>query len=181
MARPQSRRQGRGVRGEPAQIQGQLEARLRQFRRRLSRRVFAPLAARDGEPAQGRGHRKGHVLLQEDAGRAADVHPVHGQRPPLQGQAAEPGEKRPADLWAIEVLAPGMEHVAEKLRANFGERAESLLDLAGSEPVNINVFPNLSLLGNHIQVFEPVSVDETNVIWYGTEIDDVDGSIGADA
>ena len=39
-------------------------------------------------------------------------------------------EKRPGGLWAIESLHPGMEHVAEKLRAKFGERAESLLDLA---------------------------------------------------
>jgi phenylpropionate dioxygenase-like ring-hydroxylating dioxygenase large terminal subunit len=85
---------------------------------------------------------------------------------------------RPGGLWAIESLHPGMEHVAEKLRGKFGARAESILDLAGSEPVNINVFPNLSLLGNHIQVFQPVSFNETDSIWYGTKIEDVDGSLG---
>ena len=47
-----------------------------------------------------------------------------------------------------------------------------------SEPVNINVFPNFSLLGNHIQVFEPVAVDETNVTWYGTAVVDEDGALG---
>ena len=78
-------------------------------------------------------------------------------------------EKRPGGLWAIESLHPGMEHVAEKLRAKYGDKAEALLDLAGSEPVNINVFPNLSLLGNHIQVFQPVSYEETDAIWYGTK------------
>jgi len=87
-------------------------------------------------------------------------------------------EKRAGGLWAIESLHPGMEHVSESLRGRFGERAETILDLAGSEPVNINVFPNLSLLGNHIQVIEPVSVTETNVIWYGTMIEDADGSLG---
>jgi phenylpropionate dioxygenase-like ring-hydroxylating dioxygenase large terminal subunit len=86
--------------------------------------------------------------------------------------------KRDGGLWDIESLHPGMEHVAEKLRAKAGARAEALLDLAASEPVNINVFPNLSLLGNHIQVFEPVSFDETNAVWYGTKIEDVDGTIG---
>jgi phenylpropionate dioxygenase-like ring-hydroxylating dioxygenase large terminal subunit len=85
---------------------------------------------------------------------------------------------RPGGLWAIESLHPGMEHVAEKLRGKFGARAESILDLAGSEPVNINVFPNLSLLGNHIQVFQPVSFNETDSVWYGTKIEDVDGSLG---
>lgn len=86
-------------------------------------------------------------------------------------------EKRAGGLWAIESLHPGMEYYAEKLRARLGARAESALDLAGSEPVNINVFPNLSLLGNHIQVIEPVSVDETNAVWYGTRIED-DGTWG---
>jgi phenylpropionate dioxygenase-like ring-hydroxylating dioxygenase large terminal subunit len=85
---------------------------------------------------------------------------------------------RPGGLWAIESLHPGMEHVQEKLRSRFGERAESMLDLAGSEPVNINVFPNLSLLGNHIQVFQPISLDETDAIWYGTMIEDVNGTLG---
>ena len=40
------------------------------------------------------------------------------------------------------------------------------------------MFPNFSLLGNHIQVFEPVSVDETNVTWYGTAVVDEDGALG---
>jgi hypothetical protein len=82
-------------------------------------------------------------------------------------------------LWALESAHPGMEYYEAEFISRYGDRAFSLLDLAGSEPVNINVFPNLSLLGNHIQVFEPVSVDETNAIWYGTMIVD-DGSIGAD-
>jgi phenylpropionate dioxygenase-like ring-hydroxylating dioxygenase large terminal subunit len=86
--------------------------------------------------------------------------------------------KRPGGLWAIESPHPGMEHAEAEFRRRYGERADRLLDLAGSEPVNINVFPNLSLLGNHIQVFEPVSVDETNAIWYGTRIEDVAGEIG---
>jgi hypothetical protein len=86
-------------------------------------------------------------------------------------------EKRAGGLWAIESLHPGMEYYADKLRARLGDKAEDALDLAGSEPVNINVFPNLSLLGNHIQVIEPISVDETNAVWYGTRIED-DGTLG---
>ena len=89
-------------------------------------------------------------------------------------------EPRPGGLWAIESLHPGMEHVQDKLRSRYGARAEAMLDLAGSEPVNINVFPNLSLLGNHIQVFQPVAFDETDAIWYGTKIEDVDGTLGGE-
>jgi len=99
-------------------------------------------------------------------------HHFKDKRPNLQ--------PRNGGLWAIESLHPGMEHVEQKLRRRFGDRAEALLDLAGSEPVNINVFPNLSLLGNHIQVFQPISFEETDTIWYGTRIEDVDGTIGED-
>lgn len=33
--------------------------------------------------------------------------------------------------------------------------------------MNVIVCPNLLILGNHVQVIEPVAVDETNLIWYG--------------
>lgn len=85
--------------------------------------------------------------------------------------------KRAGALWAIEPAHPGKEHYETEFRRRYGTRAEEFLDLAGSEPVNINVFPNLSLVGNHIQVIEPVSVDETNAIWYGTKIEDATGEL----
>jgi len=88
-------------------------------------------------------------------------------------------EKRAGGLWSVEGPAPGGEHAEASLRGRFGELADDILDLASSEPVNINVFPNLSLLGNHIQVFEAVSVAETNVTWYGTRVVDADGTLGA--
>jgi hypothetical protein len=90
-------------------------------------------------------------------------------------------EKRAGGLWALESAHPGMEHYEEKFKTRYGSRADTLLDLAGSEPVNINVFPNFSLLGNHIQVFEPVSVGETNAVWYGTRVVDANGDIGEEA
>src|SRR5204862_7556147 len=86
-------------------------------------------------------------------------------------------ERRAAGLWAVEGPATCSEHYAEALRHRFGAKAEDILDLASSEPVNINVFPNFSLLGNHIQVFEPISVDETDVTWYGTAVVDEDGTL----
>jgi phenylpropionate dioxygenase-like ring-hydroxylating dioxygenase large terminal subunit len=87
-------------------------------------------------------------------------------------------ERRPGALWRIEAPHPGMEHYEAELRRRLGERADRALDLASSEPVNINVFPNLSLLGNHIQVFEPISLDETNSTWYGTAVVDETGEWG---
>jgi phenylpropionate dioxygenase-like ring-hydroxylating dioxygenase large terminal subunit len=84
-------------------------------------------------------------------------------------------DSRPGALWEIESSHPGMEHYEEKLRSKLGEMANCALDLAASEPVNINVFPNLLILGNHIQVLDPLSVTETDSTWYGTAIVDDDG------
>ena len=52
-------------------------------------------------------------------------------------------EKRPGGLWALEGAHPGMEHYEAEFIRRYGDRAFALLDLAGSEPVNINVFPEL--------------------------------------
>lgn len=84
----------------------------------------------------------------------------------------------PGALWEIEAAHPGMEHYEEKLRARLGDKAARALDLAASLPVNINIFPNLLILGNHIQVLHPVSVDETDTTWYGTAIVDESGEFG---
>lgn len=85
---------------------------------------------------------------------------------------------RPGAMWAIEGPHPGMEHYEAALRRRLGARADEALDLAASEPVNINIFPNLSILGNHVQVFEPLSVNETNTVWYGTAVVDEAGEWG---
>ena len=86
-------------------------------------------------------------------------------------------QSRPGALWSIEGTHPGMEHYEDDLRRRFGDDADRLLDLASSEPVNINVFPNLHILGNHIQVMRPVSVTETDTTWWGTAVVDETGEL----
>jgi phenylpropionate dioxygenase-like ring-hydroxylating dioxygenase large terminal subunit len=90
-------------------------------------------------------------------------------------------DKRPGALWEIEGAAPGMEHYEAKVRSRLGDRAARALDLASSEPVNINIFPNLLILGNHIQVIQPLAVDETDLVWYGTAIVDTANELGGAA
>ncbi len=133
----------------------------------------------DREPFRRR-ERQGHGLLPQLARHAADVHALYRPRQPLQGQAAESGK---APGRAVGAGERASRHGALRGRIPAAATATApspLLDLAGSEPVNINVFPNFSLLGNHIQVFEPVGVGETNAIWYGTMVVN-DGSLPADA
>jgi len=84
----------------------------------------------------------------------------------------EDQEILPGALWEIEGHFPGMEAYEARIRDKLGDRADAALDLASSEPVNINIFPNLSILGNHIQVFQPLSVDETDTTWFGTAVVD---------
>ena len=86
-------------------------------------------------------------------------------------------EKRPGALWEIEGMHPGMEAIEAGIRETYPDRAEELLDLASSEPVNINVFPNLHILGNHIQVVQPISMTETDTTWWGTAVVDEDGAL----
>ena len=86
-------------------------------------------------------------------------------------------EDRPGALWEIEGPHPGMEHFEASLRQRLGDKADRALDLASSEPVNINVFPNLHILGNHVQVSAPVAVDETDTTWYGTAVVDETGEL----
>ena len=83
--------------------------------------------------------------------------------------------KRPGALWEMEAAHPGMEHYESAIRRKLGDKAARALDLAASEPVNINIFPNLSILGNHIQVIEPLAVDETHTTWYATAVVDEAG------
>ena len=91
--------------------------------------------------------------------------------------------QRPGALWEMEALQPGMPRYEALIRSRLGDKAARALDLAASEPVNINIFPNLSILGNHIQVFQPISVEETDSVWHATAIvDDADELAGmADA
>jgi len=87
-------------------------------------------------------------------------------------------EKRPGALWEMEAAQPGSESFESLIRMKLDERkASRALDLAASEPVNINVFPNLSILGNHIQVLQPLAVDETDSTWYATAIVDDAGEL----
>jgi phenylpropionate dioxygenase-like ring-hydroxylating dioxygenase large terminal subunit len=90
-------------------------------------------------------------------------------------------EKRPGALWEKEAPHPGMAHFESSIRRKLGDKAGRALDLAAAEAVNINVFPNLSILGNHIQVFQPLAVDETDSTWYATVVVDEAGELGGAA
>ena len=103
----------------------------------------------------------------------ANGHHYKDKRPAL--------EKRDGVLWESEAAHPGMEPFEAGIRQRLGKDADAALDLVSAPPMNINVFPNLLIIGNHIQVLQPVAVDETDTTWYGTRIVDPDDSLNGTA
>ncbi len=88
-------------------------------------------------------------------------HTVQDQRPAMSG-----------GYWQWVRPMPGMEAVEAELIETYGtEEAHRLLEMGPGAGLNLNIFPNLLFIGNHLQIVEPVSVDRTRLTWYGTTID----------
>lgn len=88
-------------------------------------------------------------------------HSVIDQRPNYDG---------PGSFWANQRPQPGREKFEEHIRAIHGDDANGLLDLAVGSQINLSIFPNLLVIGNQIQVIEPLGVDRTQLTWHATTI-----------
>ena len=88
-------------------------------------------------------------------------HSVIDQRPVYDG---------PGSFWNNQRPQPGRERFEESVRAEHGDDADRLLDLAIGAQINLSIFPNLLLIGNQIQVVEPMAVDRTQLTWHATTI-----------
>jgi phenylpropionate dioxygenase-like ring-hydroxylating dioxygenase large terminal subunit len=88
-------------------------------------------------------------------------HTLLDQRPSYEGVGS---------YWARQRPQPGREAYEEETRRRYGDEADRWLDLAVGAQMNINVFPNLLVIGNQIQVVEPVAVDYTQLTWHSTTI-----------
>lgn len=88
-----------------------------------------------------------------------DQRPAHGE---------EPG-----NFWRNQRPQPGREWFEEKIRAEHGDEADHLLDLAVGAQINLSIFPNLLIIGNQVQVIEPLGVDRTQLTWHATRVDGV--------
>lgn len=95
-------------------------------------------------------------------------HTFGDQRPSYTGTGAYWRQQRPQ---------PGREIYEEEIRQRFGDHADQLLDLAVGAQMNLNIFPNLLLIGNQIQVIEPIAVNRTQLTWHWTTIGGVPDEI----
>lgn len=73
--------------------------------------------------------------------------------------------------WDQAAPMPGGNAYAAVLRERLGEKAEAALDVVVGSGMNLNIFPNLLIIGNQIQVVEPRAVDLTHLVWYATTLD----------
>lgn len=73
--------------------------------------------------------------------------------------------------WPSAAPMPGGDHYAALLRDRLGtDKADAALDVAVGSGMNLNIFPNLLIIGNQIQVIEPYSVTDTTLVWYSTQL-----------
>ena len=76
--------------------------------------------------------------------------------------------------WRRQRPQPGREAYEAQLRERLGdEEANRLLEVAVGSGMNLNIFPNLLIIGNQIQVVEPLTVDRVQVTWYATTLSGV--------
>jgi phenylpropionate dioxygenase-like ring-hydroxylating dioxygenase large terminal subunit len=74
--------------------------------------------------------------------------------------------------WAQSAPMPGEQSYEALLRERLGEEAATAaLEVAVGSGMNLNIFPNLLIIGNQIQVVEPYDVDDTHLVWYATSLE----------
>lgn len=86
------------------------------------------------------------------------------------------------DYWPQAAPMPGENAYEDILRKRLGdEKASAALDVVMGSGMNLNIFPNLLIIGNQIQVIEPIDVDKTELLWYATslEADDLPPEVNA--
>jgi phenylpropionate dioxygenase-like ring-hydroxylating dioxygenase large terminal subunit len=83
--------------------------------------------------------------------------------------------------WEQAAPMPGENRYEQIIRDRLGDNADAALDLVMGSGMNLNIFPNLLVIGNQIQVIEPKSVGLTHLTWYATalEADDLPPEVNA--
>ncbi|MBI2749577.1 MAG: Rieske 2Fe-2S domain-containing protein [Burkholderiales bacterium] len=94
-------------------------------------------------------------------------HTVIDQRPEMHGDSA----------WRLQRPQPGREPYEDHVAATYGAQARRVLDTTVGAGMNLNIFPNLALIGNQVQVIQPLAVAATSVHWYASQRKDMDAEV----
>lgn len=125
----------------------------------FSHRSLLQMAARHGE-----GKDMDYFAQNPDNGPLYVQSLGHGhsfcdQRPAYDGAGSYFARQRPA---------PGREFVEFEVERELGDDAVNALDLSVGAQMNFTIFPNLLLIGNQVQLLDPVAVDQTVLTWFAT-------------
>ena len=89
-------------------------------------------------------------------------------------------EMHAVSAWELQRPQPGREHLEQTLPEKYGEdEAKRLLELAVGAGMNLTVFPNLLLIGNQIQLIDPLGVAETDLYWFATTVSNLPDEVNA--
>ena len=66
-------------------------------------------------------------------------------------------------FWETQRPVPGREWYADRLAEQYGDDTAEVLEMAPGSMINLSVFPNLLIKGNHLETVDPVSVGETRL------------------
>ncbi len=107
------------------------------------------------------------ALVSRDLGNG---HTLLDQRPSMHSESA----------WKRQHVLPGRETLWAQLNETHGEdKALAMLDASTGSGLNLTIFPNLLIIGNQIQVIEPISHNRTAVHWYSTTLEGAPEEINA--
>lgn len=84
-----------------------------------------------------------------------------------------PAYLSPGSFWSQQRIGPSREEMEAEIVARYPEQAVAFLDVSVGAQMNLNIFPNLLIIGNQIQVIEPLAVDRTQLTWWATTLDGV--------
>lgn len=97
-------------------------------------------------------------------------HTLLDQRPSMHKDSA----------WKRQHVMPGYEVTQALLTERYGEaEALRMLDASTGAGMNLNIFPNLMIIGNQIQLLEPVAVNRTVVHWFSSTLEGAPDEINA--
>ena len=66
-------------------------------------------------------------------------------------------------FWETQRPVPGREWYAEQIEQRSGDDADDVLEMVPGSMINLSVFPNLLIKGNHFETVDPVTVTETRL------------------
>ena len=89
-------------------------------------------------------------------------------------------EMHKVSAWEQQRPQPGREYLEQSLPEKYGaEEAKRMLELAVGAGINLTVFPNMLIIGNQVQLVDPLGVAETDLFWFATTVSNLPDEVNA--